>query len=52
MVRAGEFSPLKVVSNSADRSLLGIGEYEGRRRTFLEKKKQEYIEYLSNVSTN
>jgi len=33
-----------------DRLLFGLGEYEGRRRVFLEKKKQEYMEYFSNVS--
>jgi hypothetical protein len=50
MVRVGEFSPLNPGSSSSDRTLFGIGEYEERRRAFLEKKKREYLEYLANVS--
>lgn len=43
MVRIGEFSP----ANPDLQAPLGLGEYEERRRQLLEKKKQEYKEYLS-----
>ncbi|XP_065219068.1 trichohyalin-like [Planococcus citri] len=49
MVRYGEFSPLNPVFRSSSRPLLGLGEYEERRKIFLEKKKREYQQYLSKA---
>ncbi|XP_052123915.1 coiled-coil domain-containing protein 157-like isoform X2 [Frankliniella occidentalis] len=47
MVRIGEFSPSNPDLQAPGKALLGLGEYEDRRRQLLEKKKQEYKEYLS-----
>lgn len=48
MVRVGEFSPANPDLQAPGKALLGLGEYEERRRQLLEKKKQEYKEYLSH----
>lgn len=48
MVRVGEFSPSNPDLQAPGKALLGLGEYEERRRQLLEKKKQEYKEYLSH----
>lgn len=46
-VRCGEFSPLNPAFRS-DKTVLGLGDYEQLRKTFLEKKKQEYVQYFQN----
>lgn len=49
MVRVGEFSPANPDLQAPGKALLGLGEYEERRRQLLEKKKLEYKEYLSQT---
>lgn len=47
MVRIGEFSPANPELQAPGKTLLGLGEYEERRRQLLERKKQEYKDYLA-----
>lgn len=47
MVRVGEFSPANPDLQAPGKALLGLGEYEERRRQLLDKKKQEYKDYLA-----
>jgi hypothetical protein len=46
MVRFGEYSPQNPVLLSPGKTLLGLGEYEEKRRQILERKKQEYLERM------
>lgn len=48
MVRVGEFSPLNPNLNSG-RPLLGLGEYEERRKALLEQRKREYFQALEQA---
>lgn len=48
MVRVGEFSPLNPNLNSG-RPLLGLGEYEERRKALLEQKKREYFHSMEQA---
>lgn len=48
MVRIGEFSPLNPNLNSG-RPLLGLGEYEERRKALLEQRKREYFQALEQA---
>ena len=48
MVRVGEFSPLNPNLNSG-RPLLGLGEYEERRKALLEQRKREYFQSMEQV---
>nr|CAD7258849.1 unnamed protein product [Timema shepardi] len=50
MVRYGEFSPLNPELQTLGGALLGLGEYEEKRRRLLEKKKQEYKEQMTQAS--
>uniref|UniRef100_A0A1B6LYT4 CCDC66 domain-containing protein n=1 Tax=Graphocephala atropunctata TaxID=36148 RepID=A0A1B6LYT4_9HEMI len=49
MVRIGEFSPLNP-NNPAGKPQLGFGEYEGRRKMLLDQRRQEYNQYLQQLS--
>lgn len=49
MVRFGEYSPLNPNFRNADKPILGLGEYEERRRILLEHKKKEYFEHIAQV---
>jgi hypothetical protein len=46
MVRFGEYSPQNPGLLSPGKTLLGLGEYEEKRRHILERKKQEYLEQM------
>jgi hypothetical protein len=46
MVRFGEYSPRNPGLLSPGKTLLGLGEYEEKRRQILERKKQEYLEHM------
>lgn len=50
MVRIGEFSPLNPKLNSPGQALIGLGEYEERRKLLMEQRKHEYCQYLEEVS--
>jgi hypothetical protein len=46
MVRFGEYSPQNPCLLSPGKTLLGLGEYEEKRRQILERKKHEYLEQM------
>jgi hypothetical protein len=46
MVRFGEYSPQNPGLLSPGKTLLGLGEYEEKRRQILERKKHEYLEQM------
>jgi len=46
MVRFGEYSPQNPGLLSPGKTLLGLGEYEEKRRQILERKKHEYLEQI------
>ena len=46
MVRFGEYSPHNPGLLSPGKTLLGLGEYEEKRRQMLERKKHEYLEQI------
>lgn len=46
MVRFGEYSPQNPGLLSPGKMLLGLGEYEEKRRQILERKKREYLEQM------
>lgn len=48
-VRCGEFSPLNPAFRS-EKTVLNLGDYEELRKTFLEKKKQEYVQYFQDYN--
>jgi len=50
MVRVGEFSPQNPNLQTTGRSLLGLGEYEERRRQLLQKKREEYHQELAQIA--
>lgn len=49
-VRFGEYSPLNPANQVNSQPFLGIGEYDGKKKKFLEAQRKEYIEYLSKVN--
>ncbi|PSN33083.1 hypothetical protein C0J52_21488, partial [Blattella germanica] len=49
MVRFGEYSPQNPGLLSPGKTLLGLGEYEEKRRQILERKKREYLEQMAHV---
>ena len=49
MVRFGEYSPQNPGLLSPGKTLLGLGEYEEKRRRILEQKKREYLEQMAQA---
>ncbi|KAJ9580273.1 hypothetical protein L9F63_004086, partial [Diploptera punctata] len=49
MVRFGEYSPQNPGLLSPGKTLLGLGEYEEKRRQILERKKREYLEHMAQA---
>ncbi|KDR20419.1 hypothetical protein L798_04955 [Zootermopsis nevadensis] len=49
MVRFGEYSPQNPGLLSPGKTLLGLGEYEEKRRKILERKKREYLEQMAQA---
>jgi hypothetical protein len=49
MVRFGEYSPQNPGLLSPGKTLLGLGEYEEKRRQILERKKREYLEQMAQA---
>lgn len=49
-VRFGEYSPLNPANQVNSQSILGIGEYDEKKKKILGLQRQEYVEYLSKVS--
>jgi hypothetical protein len=49
MVRFGEYSPQNPSLLSPGKTLLGLGEYEEKRRQILERKKREYLEQMTQA---
>ncbi|XP_069671721.1 mediator of RNA polymerase II transcription subunit 12-like isoform X2 [Periplaneta americana] len=52
MVRFGEYSPQNPGLLSPGKTLLGLGEYEEKRRQILERKKREYLEQMAQARQN
>lgn len=50
MLRCGEYSPNNPQFRVAAAPYLGLGEYEQRRLLFSHQRKEEYQNYLSEVS--
>lgn len=49
MVRFGEYSPQNPGLLSPGKTLLGLGEYEEKRRKILEHKKHEYLQQMAQA---
>jgi anaerobic ribonucleoside-triphosphate reductase len=49
MVRFGEYSPQNPSLLSPGKTLLGLGEYEEKRRKILERKKHEYLQQMAQA---
>lgn len=47
MVRFGEYSPQNPGLLSPGKTLLGLGEYEEKRRKILERKRHEYLQQIA-----
>lgn len=49
-IRFGEYSPLNPANQVNAQPIIGIGEYESKKKKLLELQKKEYMEYLSKVN--
>jgi hypothetical protein len=49
MVRFGEYSPQNPGLLSPGKTLLGLGEYEEKRRKILERKRHEYLQQIAQA---
>lgn len=49
-IRFGEYSPLNPANQVNAQPIVGIGEYESKKKKLLELQKKEYLDYLSKVN--